>query len=149
MTQERSDDLILELSCSEIGHCSLMEEKTWTDSSCKAWCEKFSWNGKDFPSKPEFFTKSQLRKVVETIGDGDKEELKEKSWHYAEGIMDLLKEHDDMLLPKLLKDSLEKLQKYSEDKSVSYLDWLNMFADLRVGIRTFLRILEKIDKKEV
>jgi hypothetical protein len=149
MTQERSDDLILELSCSEIGHCSLMEEKTWTDSSCKAWCEKFSWNGKDFPSKPEFFTKSQLRKVVETIADGDKEELKEKSWHYAEGIMDLLKEHDDMLLPKLLKDSLEKLQKYSEDESVSYLDWLNMFADLRVGIRTFLRILEKIDKKEV
>ena len=149
MTQERSDDLMLELSCSEVEHCSLMELPSWKDSNCKAWCENFSWNLKDFPSKPEFFTKNQLRKVVETLGDGNKEELKEKSWHYAEGIMDLLKEHDDMLLPKLLKDSLEKLQKYSEDESVPYLDWLNMFADLRAGIRTFLRILEKIDKKEV
>ena len=149
MTQERLDDLALELSCSEIKHCSLMEEKTWTDSSCKAWCEKFSWNGKDFPSKPEFFTKNQLRKVVETLGDGDKEELKEKSWQYAEGVVSLLEEYNNILLPKLLKDSLEKLQEYSKDETVSYLDWLNMFADLRVGIRTFLKILEKMDEKEV
>lgn len=149
MTQERLDDLMLELSCSNVEHCSLMEGITWKDSDCKAWCEKFSWNSKSYPSKPEYFTKNQLRKVVETLGDGNIEEIKANSWRYAEGVMELMKEYDGILLPKILKDSLEKLKSYSEDVTVSYLDWLNMFADLRIGIRTFLRILEKIDEKEV
>jgi hypothetical protein len=124
-----------------------MEEVDWTDSQCKAWCEWFCWDGKTYPSKPEFFSKSQLRKVVETLGEGSIVKVSAECWNYTEGLLELLKEDSDIILPKNLRDSLEKLHQYSDNSEASFLNWYNLLADIRSGTRVFLRILEKREEK--
>ena len=143
---ERLDEMALEFSCSRVDNCPISGSKDFDETMCKAWCEHFAWNKKSMPSKPEFFSKTQLRMIVETLGEGDFKDLRFKCWSLTEGITSLVNEYEDVILPKDLSVALRRLQEYTEKGNEVFIDWLNVLADIRLGLRTFLRILEKKDQ---
>ncbi len=143
---ERLDEMALEFSCSKVDSCPISGSKDFDETMCKAWCEHFAWNKKSMPSKPEFFSKTQLRMIVETLGDGDIDKIKNSSWSLAEGVVTLAGEYDNIMLPKDLIVALKRLKENTESNNEVFLDWLNTLADIRLGLRTFLRILEKKDQ---
>lgn len=143
---ERLDEMALEFSCSKVDNCPISGSKDFDETMCKAWCEHFAWNKKSMPSKPEFFSKTQLRMIVETLGDGDIDKIKNSSWSLAEGVVTLAGEYDNIMLPKDLIVALKRLKENTESNNEVFLDWLNTLADIRLGLRTFLRILEKKDQ---
>lgn len=143
---ERLDEMALEFSCSKVDNCPISGSKDFDETMCKAWCEHFAWNKKSMPSKPEFFSKTQLRMIVETLGDGDIDKIKNSSWSLAEGVVTLAGEYDNIMLPKDLIVALKRLKENTESNNEVFLDWLNTLADIRLGLRTFLRILDKKDQ---
>ena len=146
------EEYFFENSCSNVNACSLLKENGFDDSICKGWCEQFSWDGKTFPSKPEYFTKNQLRRVVETEGVVSEETLysiKCECWSYMEEVSQLLLDHKEVTLPTLLFESFNKLKKFTDDGQESPLEWVEIYAEIRSGIRNFLKILEKIDNSGV
>lgn len=143
---ERLDEMALEFSCSKVDNCPISGSKDFDETMCKAWCEHFAWNKKSMPSKPEFFSKTQLRMIVETLGDGDIDKIKNSSWSLAEGVVTLAGEYDNIMLPKDLIVALKRLKENTESNNEVFLDWLNVLADIRLGLRTFLRILDKKDQ---
>lgn len=143
----KKEKLALEFSCSNIEKCPMKELENFEDSLCKGWCSHFVWNAKDFPSKPEFFSKTQLRTMVEKLGDGDLIKVKQTCWNLTEGITALAGENKNILLPKNLYLAFKKLKAYTEEKNDKFLDWFLVLADIRDGLRVFLRVLEKQETK--
>lgn len=134
----------LEKSCSYVNNCDLIEKPGWSPVDCKGWCEKYTWDEKTIPTKPEFFSKNQLRRIVKAVGEGDKEVLMGLCRGYADGVLEIAVEQPEVVFPLDLKRALIFLGELTEKEDTTYLDWLNLLADLRAGVRTFVRLLEKI-----
>lgn len=141
-----TDTSLLELSCKNIlGGCPYREGEAlqhFHHTYCKGWCDHYTWDEKNYPNKPEFFSKSQLRKIVEKLGDGDSQQLKDLCWEYANGVVEMVEGDETIIMPADLRIALKRLTELPEE--TSYFNLLVLYSELRLAIRAFVRVQGKI-----
>ena len=138
------DGIIRETSCKKLLDCPYITEKEFASSFCKGWCEGYVWNEQTLPSKPEYFSKTQLRMMLDKIDTSvyDVSEYEGSCINYVAGMASYVAQHNEehkeapLILSKELVDLAKKLD------NIDFTDFKETFlyyADLRAKMRGFFK----------
>ena len=143
--------IALEQCCSKIDDCPVYKHKHETEAPYVPWCQYYSWDGKHYPSRPEYFIGPKLENMYKILGDGSPEELKElqdKCWRLAENVTSVLAEYTSINMPMTIYNEIKCLKDYYTKGNVDFHDWLLLHAELRLNIIKLIKVTDLKDKAD-
>lgn len=125
--------------------CPFQKEEGFGANVCKGYCEQYTWDRKSLPDKPEYFSKTRLRMIIQQVPltEDYVDQIVAEMFGYLDGILELQEESGNPPLTRSLHDLVKKMENMDfSDYQATYF----FYADFRKEVREYIDKIEAVKR---